>query len=393
MYYDFNEPIDRRGSHCVKIERMKDIWNRTDLLPLWVADMDFKTPPPVVEALKKRMQHELFGYTCPHEGYFNAIVQWVQKRYGMELSREHIQFFPGIVPGIHMVVNALTEKGDKVMIQPPVYHPFRQIIEGTGRVVVSNPLQLIDGRFSMDFAQMREAIKGCKLFILCYPHNPGGTVWKREELEELARVCAEEGVIVLSDEMHADLTLPPLRHLPFAMVSETAKQNSLTFMSAAKAFNIAGLAASHVLVFNDLLRKKLFHYIRNNGLDLGNAFGYLAVEAAYTYGEEWLNQLLLYLKGNINFVDHWLYDLMPKIKVMRPEASFLIFLDCRELGLSTQELDDFFVNKAQLALNSGAMFGVGGEGFMRMNIAVPMLIIRRAVTQLQQAYWQITESR
>ena len=383
----FDEIIDRRGSHCVKIERMADIWNRSDLLPLWVADMDFKTPPCIINAMQTRLQHPLFGYTCPHDGYYAAIIDWARRRYGMALHHDEIQFVPGIVPGICFAVNALTEKGDQIMIQPPVYHPFRQIIEGTGRTVVNNPLLYVNGRYRMDFAHLRSAIKGCKLFILCHPHNPGGTVWTQEELQTLAEICAEHHVTVISDEMHADLTLPPRTHRPFAMVSETAKQISVTFMSTAKTFNMAGLSASHILAFNDQLRKKLFHYIRYNGLDLGNVFAYIAVEAAYTQGEEWLEQLLVYLQENIDFVDHWLQNRMPKIKAMRPEASFLIFLDCRELGFETQEeLDDFFVDKAGLALNSGAMFGVEGTGFMRMNIATPRAVLEKALTQLARAY-------
>ena len=387
MYNNFDEPVNRHGSHCVKIERMNDIWHRTDLLPLWVADMDFETPPFIVQAIRERMLHPVLGYTCPHNGYYQAIIEWVWKRYGLEAQKEHIQFVPGIVPGICITLNALTEKGDKIMIQPPVYHPFKQMIEGTGRVVVYNPLLLQEGRYSMNFSQMREAIKGCKMLILCHPHNPGGTVWEPKELEILAEICAEHKVIVVSDEMHADLTLPPHKHLPFAMVNETAKQLSVTFFSAAKTFNIAGLASSQLFVFNHQLRKKLFHYIRYNGLDLGNVFGYIAVEAAYRYGEEWLSQLLTYLQKNIDFLDHWLKSRMPKIKAMIPQASFLVFLDCRELGFFSQEqLDDFFVDKAKLALNSGAMFGVEGQGFMRINIAVSKVVLEKALTQLEEAY-------
>jgi cystathionine beta-lyase len=286
-----------------------------------------------------------------------------------------------------MIVHALTEKGDKIIIQPPVYHPFKQIVEGTGRVVVNNPLLFVGGGYRIDFAQLREVINGCKLLILCHPHNPGGVVWEQKDLEMLAEICTENNVVVLSDEMHADLTLSPARHLPFSMVNDMAKRISVTVMSPAKAFNIAGLAASHAVVFDDFLRKKLFHYIRYNGLDLGNVFGYLAVEAAYTYGEAWLEQLLDYLKENIDFVDSWFRNRMPKIKSVRPQASFLVFLDCREMGFATQEeLDAFFVEGAGLALNSGTMFGQEGKGFMRMNIAVPKAVLEKAMSRLEEAY-------
>ena len=382
----FDERIDRNGSHCVKIEKMKEIWNRTDLLPLWVADMDFKTPPCIIEAVKKRLQHEVLGYTCPHEGYYSSIIHWVHKRYGMALSKEEIQFVPGIVPGINMALHALTKRGDKIVIQPPVYHPFKQIIEGTGRVLVNNPLLFKEGRFCMDLVHLRTVVQGCKLFILCNPHNPGGAVWSQSELEALAQICAEHGVTVISDEIHADLTLPPNRHLSFSMASETAKQLSVTFMSPSKTFNMPGLAASHIVVFNNALREKLFHYIQYNDLDLGNVFAYIAVEAAYNQGEEWLTQLLAYLQSNIDFVDHRLRSQMPKIKAVLPQASYLVFLDCRELGFSTQEdLDDFFVNKAKLALNSGTLFGEEGRGFMRLNVAVPQTILMQALHQLEKA--------
>jgi len=387
MNYNFDEIIDRSSSHCVKVERMSHIWNRTDLLPLWVADMDFKTPPCIIAAIQKRLQHEVLGYTCPHKGYYDSIVRWIQKRYGMKANKEYIQFVPGVVPGICAAVNALTEKGDKIIIQPPVYHPFKQVIEGTGRVLVSNPLVFDGSRFSMDFAHLQTVVEDCKLLILCHPHNPGGMVWTQNELETLAQICARHGITVISDEIHADLTLPPNKHLPFAMIGETAQQISATFMAPSKTFNIPGLAASHIIVYNHALRKKLFHYIRHNDLDMGNVFAYIAVEAAYNHGDEWLTQLLAYLQANIDFVDHALQNRMPKIKAIRPQASYLVFLDCRDLGFATQEeLDHFFVDKAKLALNSGALFGDEGKGFMRMNIASPKAVLEQALNQLEKAY-------
>ncbi|MCL2502556.1 MAG: aminotransferase class I/II-fold pyridoxal phosphate-dependent enzyme, partial [Bacteroidales bacterium] len=276
MNYNFDELIDRSSSHCVKIERMPSIWGRADLLPLWVADMDFKSPPCIIEAIQKRLQHEVLGYTSPHEGYFDSIIRWAQKRYGMEVCKEHIQFVTGVIPGIYAAIHALSQKGDKVVIQPPVYHLFKQVIEGSGRLVVHNPLVYTSGRFYMDFAHLRTLLQDCKLFVLCHPHNPGGMAWTQQELEILAQLCAEHHVIVLSDEIHADLTFPPNSHLPFSMVSPTARQISATFMAPSKTFNIPGLAASHIIAYNDELRKKLFRYIRYNDLDMGNVFAYIA---------------------------------------------------------------------------------------------------------------------
>lgn len=347
MKYNFDELIDRTHTGSLKVEALNTIWGRTDLLPLWVADMDFRTPPFIIKALKERMEHEIFGYTTPDEGYYTSISEWVKKQYGMSAGRESIHYIPGIVPGIHFAINALTEKGDKIMIQPPVYHPFKQVINATGRKLVTNPLKLVDNHFEMDFESMEQNIKGCKVFILCNPHNPGGVVWSKETLEKVAEICGKNQTLVFSDEIHADMTLPPHHHIPFAMINEQAKMSSITFMSPSKAFNMPGIVASHVIVFHPSVRRRLFFYLMENDLDAGNVFAFNAVKAAYTQGEEWLKQMLQYVQENIDYVTGYLEKKMPKIKVMKPEASFLLFLNCNELGFSTQkELEDFFVDKA-----------------------------------------------
>lgn len=387
MKYDFDEIIERRGTHSIKFDSMQELWGRNDLIPMWVADMDFRTPSFIVEAIKKRIEHEIFGYTKPSDEYFNSIIRWVDKRYGMKVCKEEIQYIAGIVPGIHHAVCALSEKGDKIMIQPPVYHPFKQVIEGTGRSVVQSPLILRDGRYYMDFDSMRKQIQGCKLYILCNPHNPGGVVWSREELETVADICKESGVMVISDEIHADMTFLPHKHLPFAMVNDWTHENTVTFMAPSKVFNMPGIIASHAIVFNNDLRERFYSYLEQNDLIMGNAFAYPAVEAAYTQGEDWLKQMLDYVYENIRLVDASLKQKMPKIKAILPEASFLIFLDCRELGYETQEqLVDFFVNKARLGLNDGAMFGKEGTGFMRLNVATPRSIVAEAMKRLEDAY-------
>lgn len=387
MKYDFDEIIERRGTHSIKFDSMQELWGRNDLIPMWVADMDFRTPSFIVEAIRKRVEHEIFGYTKPSDEYFNSIIRWVDKRYGMKVCKEQIQYVAGIVPGIHHAVCALSEKGDKIMIQPPVYHPFKQVIEGTGRSVVQSPLILRDGRYYMDFDSMRKQIQGCKLYILCNPHNPGGVVWSREELETVADICKESGVMVISDEIHADMTFLPHKHLPFAMVNDWTHENTVTFMAPSKVFNMPGIIASHAIVFNNDLRERFYLYLEQNDLVMGNAFAYPAVEAAYTQGEDWLKQMLNYVYENIRLVDTSLKQKMPKIKAILPEASFLIFLDCRELGYETQEqLVDFFVNKARLGLNDGAMFGKEGTGFMRLNVATPRSIVEEAMKRLEEAY-------
>ena len=386
MKYDFDQLIDRSGTSSVKYDAVENNWGRTDLIPMWVADTDFATAPFVTEAVLQRCQHGIFGYTLPHEGYFNAIIAWNMHRYGLKVEKENIQFVPGIVPGLAIAVNALTEVGDRILVQPPVYHPFYWVVERNGRQIVTNPLRWVDGRLRMDLEDFRRKVKGCKAFILCNPHNPGGLVWSEDELREVAQICAEEGVIVFSDEIHADLTLPPRHHRPFASVSEEARQCAVTFMSPSKAFNMPGFTASHVLIFNADLRARFHRYMEASELGMGHVFAFTAVEAAYSHGTEWLDQCLAYIQGNINFVDCFLKAHTPRIKAIRPEASFLIWLDCRELGLSQKDLVDFFVDKAHLALNDGEMFGKEGVGFMRLNIGAPRATIEKAMQQLAEAY-------
>ncbi|MEG1574776.1 MAG: MalY/PatB family protein [Bacteroidales bacterium] len=387
MNYNFDEVIERRGTQSLKYDTEEKLWGRNDLLPLWVADMDFRTPPFVVDAIRLRLEHEILGYTVAQTGYYKAFSDWTERRYGMHLQNGEVHYIPGIVPGIYMLVNALTAPDDKIMIQPPVYHPFRQVIEATGRRVVNNQLVLDNGRFKMDYNSMLRDIKGCKLFILCNPHNPGGRVWSKEELAEVAEICDRNGTIVISDEIHADMVFSPMRHLPFAISSNAARANSITLMAPTKTFNMPGVISSQAIVFDDELRRKLFSYLDENHIAGGNVFAFLAAESAYTHGEEWLEQMLAYVRGNISYIDEFLKNNTPRIKAMIPEASFLLFLDCRELGFSNQEeLNVFFVDKAHLGLNSGTMFGPGGEGWMRLNVASPRSVIAKAMTQLKDAY-------
>lgn len=386
MKYSFDEVIDRTGTAAVKIDGMKEVWGRTDLLPLWVADMDFATPPFILDAIRRRCEHPILGYTEKPESYYQAIIGWVKRRYGMEVSKEQLNYVPGIVAGLGMALNCFTVPGDKVMIMPPVYHPFAWLVQRNGRCLVECPLKLENGTYRMDLDLFRRSIKGVRVLILCNPHNPGGVVWTKEELEALADVCAEDNVIVFSDEIHADLTLPPHRHVPFAMISEHARNNSVTFMAPSKAFNMPGMAASHTVIYNEGLRKRFVSYLDAGELDMGHVLAYPAVEAAYTQGDEWLEQCLAYVQANIDYVEAYLQENLPAIQAMRPQASYLVWLDCRKLGLSQEALVDFFVSGARLALNDGAMFGKEGEGFMRMNVGCPRSILEQAMKQLKEAY-------
>lgn len=386
MKYNFDEIINRSDTSAIKLEGMRENWGRTDLIPLWIADMDFATAPFVTEAIIRRCGTPVLGYTAKPESYYQAIIRWLDTRYSLEADKDNIQFVSGIVPGIGLALNAFTQKGDKVLIQPPVYGPFHWLNERNERTLVTNPLKFVNGTYRMDMDDFRSQVKGCKAFILCNPHNPGGIVWQEEELQQVAEICHEEGVLVFSDEIHADLTLPPCKHRPFATISEKARMNSITFMSPSKAFNMPGLTASHALIFNEDLRKMFRKHIETCEFDMGHVFAFTAVEAAYSNGTEWLDQCLAYVQENINYVDGFLKQNTPKIKVIRPQASFLLWLDCREMGLPQEALNDFFVDKAHLALNDGTSFGIEGTGFMRMNIASPRTILEKAMNQLADAY-------
>ncbi|WP_392420978.1 MalY/PatB family protein [Capnocytophaga canis] len=385
MEYNFDEINDRSKSDALKLEALQPRWGRTDLLAMWIADMDFKTPPFIVNALKKRMECEIFGYTAKPQQWYDAIINWQQKRFGWNISQEMISFTPGVVPALAMVVQAFTEKGDKVLIQQPVYYPFSLVVENNSRVLVNSPLELIDGQYQINFDRLEKDIKGCKVFLFCHPHNPGGRVWRRDELERVAGICHRNNVVLVSDEIHADLTLPPHKHIPLGSVSDQARQMSITFASPSKAFNMAGFTTSYAVIQNPELREKFQSYVEGNMLGDGNVFAYQTVIAAYTEGEEWLNKLLKYIQKNIDFVVDYVEKNIPKVKCIVPEASYLVFLDFRGLEICQESLVHLCVDGAKLALNDGAMYGKEGEGFMRINLACPQSIIAQALHQLKDA--------
>lgn len=385
MNYNFDEVIERRGTDSVKWDGMSGRWGREDLLPMWVADMDFRTAPFVVEALKKRLEHEVLGYTFACEEWYSSIINWLQQRHGWTISREMLTFTPGIVRGLAFVIQCFTERGDKVMVMPPVYHPFFLVTEKNGREVVYSPLELRDDQYYIDFDRFRTDVQGCKLLILSNPHNPGGRVWTKEELAQIADICYESGTLVISDEIHADLTLPAYHHTTFALVSERARMNSIVFMSPSKAFNMPGVASSYAIIENDKIRHHFREFMEASEFCEGHLFAYLTVAAAYSNGTEWLDQVVAYIQGNIDFAEAYLKENIPAIRMIRPQASYLIFLDCRGLGLNQEGLKDFFANDVRLALNDGAMFGKEGEGFMRINVACPRSLLQKALEQLKAA--------
>lgn len=385
--YDFDKIVDRTGSGDLKHEVLAERYGRADLLPLWVADMDFETPEFITDVLRRRLEHSLFGYTVEPKDYWPTVQKWIKDHHGWNVKREWLSYIPGIVKGIGMVINVFTKPDEKVIIQPPVYHPFRLTPEGNGREVVYNPLkENSDGSYSMDFDNLEEvADDKCKVLILSNPHNPAGIVWDKDTLARLAEFCYDHNILVISDEIHCDMALWGNTHVPFATASDKAAQCSITFGAPSKTFNIAGIVSSYSIIPNDEIRNRFYTWLAANELNEAPMFSPIATIAAFRNGEQWRKAMLHYVEQNILFMEEYCKTHLPKIKPLRPEASFLVWLDCRALGLNHEQLIDLFVNKAHLALNDGEMFGKGGAGFMRVNVGTPRAILTKALEQLTEA--------
>ena len=385
--YNFDKVIDRHGTGALKLDVLKERYGRDDLIPLWVADMDFETPDFILDAIKKRLEHPILGYCKDPQDLWPSVIDWIKSHHGWEVKREWLRYIPGIVKGIGMVINVFTKSDEKVIIQPPVYHPFRLTPEGNDREVVMNPLrENPDGSYSMDFENLEQvADEKCKVLILSNPHNPAGIVWDRETLTKLAHFCHTHGILVISDEIHCDMALWGNKHIPFASVSDEAAACSISFGAPTKTFNMAGIVSSYCVVPNEKIREKFFKWLSANEFDDPNMFAPFATIAAFRQGEEWRRSMLKYVEANIDFVIDWCAANIPAVKPLRPQASFLVWLDCRALGLDHEHLVDLFVNKAHLALNDGEMFGHGGEGFMRLNVASPRSVLEQALEQLRVA--------
>ena len=386
MKYNFDELIDRRNTGAVKTDLCKKMFGTDDLIPLWVADMDFRTPDFIIDAINNRCKHPILGYTVPDEEYFNSIIRWIDVRHGWKLERNWLGFLPGIVPGLAFAVNALTQTGDQIIIQPPVYPPFIQVPSKNGRELIYNPLKVVEGRFEMDLKDLEYKITDrTRMFILCNPHNPGGRTWDADTLIKVAEICHKHGVLVVSDEIHSDMALPGNVHTPFASVSELAEQNSITYMAPSKTFNMAGLVSSSYIIPNSEIRKKFSDFMDNSELANGNIFAYVAAQAAYEKGTEWLSEMISYIQGNVDYIVEFLEKNIPQIKPMIPQASFLIWLDCAGLEMNSHQLQEFIVKEARLGLNKGTTFGPGGEQHLRLNIGCSREVLKQAMEQLKSA--------
>ena len=385
--FDFDKIIDRSGSGAIKTDAVEKVFGKPGLTPMWVADMDFETPEFIIDALKKRMEHPVFGYTAEPEDFRPAIIDWIKDHHDWKTEKEWISYIPGIVKGIGMAINALLDKGDKVVIQPPVYHPFRLVPQKNGYEVVFNPLkEMPDGGYEMDFENLEAVCDSrCKMLILSNPHNPAGIIWPKETLVRLADFCHERGMIVISDEIHCDMALFGNKHVPFASISDKAAACSITFGAPSKTFNIAGIVCSYAIVPDENLRKRFYGWLEANEFGSAPMFSPIATIAAFRNGEQWRRQMIEYLEANIEFVESFCQERIPLVKPLRPQASFLIWLDCRGLGLNHDDLISLFIDKAGLALNDGEMFNPGGEGFMRLNIGTPRKVVEEALIKLESS--------
>jgi len=381
--FNFDEIIDRRHTQCVKWDGIQEAFGREDLLPLWVADMDFKTPDFVIAALRKRLEHEVLGYQLRPRSFFEAAQAWLHRRNGWEVALSDLAFLPGVVPALSFAVHAFTRPGDKILIQPPVYHPFRYAVENHGRQLVCNPLHENDGVYSIDFEDFEAKLAtGVRMFILCNPHNPVGKVWSEEDLWRMGALCCRYKTLILSDEIHSDLVFKPHKHVHIAALSEELAQQTLTFFAPSKTFNMGGMFTSVAHSANKELLQTLTSYMEKMHLFHGSIFGDLTLEAAYNHGDAWLDALLDYLSGNFDYVVQYLQDEVPGMKTHRPEGTYLMWLDARELGLEPKALQQKMMD-AGLGFNSGDLFGVEGAGFLRLNAACPRQRLEQACAALR----------
>lgn len=388
MKYAFDQIIERRGTDAIKHDFAKKRGMPENLLPLWVADMDFRSPPEVIEALEKRARHGVFGYSgTAGEDYFEALHHWYATRFDWETSPDWLVKTTGIVFSISTAIRALTKENDAILIQPPVYYPFEILIYGNGRRPVHNQLVYEDGKYRLDLEDFEQKIMEyrVKLFILCSPHNPVGRVWTREELAAMGDICVKHGVLVLADEIHCDFILPGYRHQVFAAMKPEFAEITLTCTAPSKTFNLVGLQTSNIFIANSELREHFRAEIAQMGLGDPNLMGLVACRTAYEHGAPWLEALMEYLLGNLALVRDFLQEHLPQIRLVEPEGTYLVWLDCRALDLSDEALDKLMVEKAGLWLDGGTMFGAGGKGFQRMNIASPRSVIREALEKLKAA--------
>jgi cystathionine beta-lyase len=384
--WNFDKAVSREGTDCIKYDLREETFGVSDVIPMWVADMDFNTPDFIVESLQKRLEHEIYGYTFRPPEYFKSIIDWTKLRHNWPLEKEWISFCPGIVPALNFCTLAFTQAGDKIIVQPPVYFPFFSAAESHGRILIYNKLKESDGKWNMDYDSLAASIDSkTKMIIISNPHNPAGRAWAPEELYSLAEICLKNNILMVSDEIHCDLVLPGFTHTPLASLSEKIAENTITLIAPSKTFNLAGLSTSSVIISNPVLRKSFTRIVDNLHIGGGNIFGTIASVAAYTNGQKWLEAMLDYVDHNVEFVKDYCSEMIPEIVPVSPEATYMIWLDCRRFGMTGKELQNFFVKKAGVGMNEGSSFGPGGEGFMRMNLGTTHQTVMKAMEQIEKA--------
>ena len=386
MTYNFDQINDRKLTHSYKWDQSEKLFGNKDILPLWVADMDFESPPAVQEALQARVAQGIYGYTVKSEAYTRAIINWFQRRHHWEINAQWITDSPGIVTSLSMAVDLYSEPGSSVILQSPVYYPFYDVIRMNNRQVATNPLVIRNGRYEMDYEQLEELmVKGSKLLLLCSPHNPGGRVWEREELLRLGALCVQYGVTVVSDEIHCDLILPGHQHIPFASLSVEVATLTITCLAPTKTFNLPGLQSSFIVANNSEIKRKFDYRLKTLSLHMAHYLAQDAVQAAYEEGDVWLDELLVYLEGNVQETIAYLEKHLPEVKVMKPDGTYLLWMDCRGLGLGVNDLKELMFHKAGVAFSEGSVFGTEGQGWLRINLACPRSILLKALERFCHA--------
>ncbi|WP_082233514.1 MalY/PatB family protein [Halobacillus massiliensis] len=383
----FTEITSRKGTRSVKWDYAEELYKSDEVLPMWVADMDFQAPEAVVEALEKRVKHGIFGYTMPDDLIKESIVSWLSNRHQWAIEKDWITYSPGVIPSLHMIIQSLTEPSDSIIIQTPVYPPFYSVIKDHERKLVTNTLIYENEEYSINFTDFENKIRenNVKMFILCNPHNPVGRVWTKEELRKLSEICLRHNVLIVSDEIHADLIFKPYTHIPIASLSDEINHSTITCFSPTKTFNLAGLQASYIVTSDEEKRKKVKAHFDKQGMFMLNTLGLTAMEAAYNHGGEWLDELMETLERNRDYVTERINSETEEIRVIHAEGTYLIWLDCRKLNLTHSELKSFMQKEAKIGLNDGGTFGEEGQGFMRINIAAPLKTVQEGVDRIIQA--------
>jgi len=385
--WNFDEVVDRNNTNSVKYDLRALKFGKEDIIPMWVADMDFKTPPFIIDAVKKRAEHEIYGYTIRSKGFFQSLINWMRYKHDWEVKKNWITFSPGVVPALSASVLAFTSPGDKVIVQPPVYFPFYSSIQNFGRQLVYNQLKEENSKYFIDFNDLERQIDSrTRMLMFCSPHNPVGRVWTKEELERLGEICIKNDLLIVSDEIHSDLIFEPNKHIPFASVSKEIADRTISTFAPSKTFNIAGLSTSAVIISNMKLKERFDNFMQDLHITGGNIFGNVALEAAYNEGAKWLSDLMDYLKVNVEMVKSFTEKPNIKIKMQEPESTYLLWLDFRDYGLNEEEINKRIIQNANLGFNPGSIFGPGGTGFQRMNVACPHSVLEKALNNLEQAF-------